>query len=631
MKNQFKEKLQEFFSVASEVAVAFFVVIVVAFLLSFLEGMWIGRTAQAASLKGYEAMAVTISGSGELTMKPGEVKTVFVSWQNIGTKSWSNDGSGYISVYTYSPKYRKSNFDPGTWLAPEQVKRIVEPAVSVGGVGTVSFEMHAPDTEGTYEEMFHLASEDTAWIPGGEFSFDIEVVESVSIPETKWKTTEIIQEPADEPVFYSGYHATPEARADMIQVRPGEMVETAVRITNTGSKPWVKRRIQLPDIMLASASVDYFHSSWLTRNILVARSGTIIEPGKVDELPVKFTAPETEGSHAIRFQLITDETAVVGGEIDIPIEVTGDAPDVIDEPIIVPADEIIKEPVIRVGVLTVDEETDDMTQISSEVDMMLRDEHGSPLANVSAGQTVSAFYKDSRYYYDVGRGLEKSTYPIRFIPEEEDAILTVTNFDRRATRNAGYADNTFRNVLEIRYSSVKGNTWLINELPLETYLKGLAETSNISHIEFQKALVVAARTYAFYHWQRGTKHDAEGYHVDAYADQVYKGEGQESRMPKLTTAVEDTRGVIATHEGETAITPYFSRSDGRTRDWSEVWYGDVEWLKSVKVPHDAGKTLWGHGVGMSASGALGMANDGQTFDEIVKYFYQGVDLTQQWE
>jgi len=52
---------------------------------------------------------------------------------------------------------------------------------------------------------------------------------------------------------------------------------------------------------------------------------------------------------------------------------------------------------------------------------------------------------------------------------------------------------------------------------------------------------------------------------------------------------------------------------------------------SVEVPCDAGKTLWGHGVGMSASGALCMANQGQTWDQILKHFYTGIDLTKKWE
>jgi stage II sporulation protein D len=47
---------------------------------------------------------------------------------------------------------------------------------------------------------------------------------------------------------------------------------------------------------------------------------------------------------------------------------------------------------------------------------------------------------------------------------------------------------------------------------------------------------------------------------------------------------------------------------------------------SVPVPWDQGKTLWGHGVGMSATGALGMAADGYTYDKILKYFYTGIEL-----
>ena len=54
----------------------------------------------AAPLKGYEAVPVTISGSGKLTLRPGESKEVTASFQNIGTKTWSREGTGFVSVYT---------------------------------------------------------------------------------------------------------------------------------------------------------------------------------------------------------------------------------------------------------------------------------------------------------------------------------------------------------------------------------------------------------------------------------------------------------------------------------------------------------------------------------------------------
>src|ERR687895_2963345 len=35
---------------------------------------------------------------------------------------------------------------------------------------------------------------------------------------------------------------------------------------------------------------------------------------------------------------------------------------------------------------------------------------------------------------------------------------------------------------------------------------------------------------------------------------------------------------------------------------------------------------WGHGVGMSQYGALGLANEGATYDQILRHFYTGVEV-----
>jgi SpoIID/LytB domain protein len=156
-------------------------------------------------------------------------------------------------------------------------------------------------------------------------------------------------------------------------------------------------------------------------------------------------------------------------------------------------------------------------------------------------------------------------------------------------------------------------------------------------VEFQKVLATAARTYALYHYYRGvdfglagasTKHADEYFHVDATYDQVYRGYNSEIRMPRLSQAVDETAGAIVTYKNELAITPYFSRSDGRTRSWNEVWGGgEKAWLQSVIVPEDSGKTLFGHGVGMSAQGALLMIVDShKTWQEVLAYFYQGTNL-----
>jgi stage II sporulation protein D len=144
-------------------------------------------------------------------------------------------------------------------------------------------------------------------------------------------------------------------------------------------------------------------------------------------------------------------------------------------------------------------------------------------------------------------------------------------------------------------------------------------------MEFQKALSVAARSYGNWHLEHPGKYDH--FTVGALNDQVYKGYGAELRYPNFKAAAQATRGQVVTHNGENVITPYFSWSDGRTRAWTEVWGGATKpWLVSVATPYDNGKSLYGHGVGMSAWDAIGRANAGETYDGILRYYYQGTGL-----
>lgn len=580
---------------------------------------------QAASLA---ALRVTTTGNGTITMQPDEVKEVIVTFQNIGTTTWKNDGAGYISVYTYEPKYRASSFDPGTWLSPSQVKRIREATVAPGGTATVAFQLHAPMTEGDYRETFQLASEDAAWVDGGTFTL------AITVENVETAGAAVSESDSEDPGLVSddGLAATLAMKsANRVKIIAGKAALLTVGFQNTGTKTWTSYAMRTQDVGLATTSVESFaHPSWSGSQLAYAAMPVV--PGGTAYLTFAITAPTTNGTHTARFQFAANDISIDDAFVEIPVEVTGGAAEAIDDPVIVDTANFIDEPIIRVGVLIVDEETDHKIVVTSDQSAFaVRDINGNLLAEIAAGGSVTAYYDDGHYVFNRGNGAETSSYALRFIPTEQNAVMTISNFDRTVTRGSSNPDNTFRNILELRYNDSKERAWVINELPMEYYLRGLAETSNVSHLEFQKALITAARTYAFYHWTRATKHAREYFHVDAYADQVYKGYGQELRTPRLTESIEATRGQIVTYDGETAITAYFSRSDGRTRDWSEVWGGDVPWSRAVAVPCDEGKTLWGHGVGMSASGALCMANDGILWDEIVKYFYTGVALEQRWE
>ncbi|MFH1404961.1 MAG: SpoIID/LytB domain-containing protein, partial [Patescibacteria group bacterium] len=499
---------------------------------------------------------------------------------------------------------------------------------------------------GNYEETFYLAAENKVWIPGGEFTINITVADPQP-PATSTNSSLKSGGTQSEPVVQNispteGLSAILLLRsAKEITATGGEEISYKVGIKNTGTVAWEKRAIQMPDVRIASLVYNTHHSSWLTSTKLAMNTGTPVNPGGLEFIDFKFSAPNQIGKHTVRYIMAVNDTIVPDFFIDIPVTVTATSPDIINSPVIGQEDirydttNYIDEPYIRVGVLIVDEETAWQVEVSCDKQWNLMGGDGALLGEMNANEHVTSFYKKGKYWFNRGKGLESTSYWIRFVPTTDGAICTVNNFDRRVTRKYTNPDNQFRNILELRYNDYKDRTWLINELPIEDYVAGLAETSNSSHPEYQKALITAARTYAYFHFMRGTKRAKEFFTISSTADdQVYNGYGHELRSPTIAKAAADTRGIIVTYDGEYALTPYYSRSDGRTRDWSEVWGGSVDWLKSVACPCDKvkGRQLWGHGVGMSATEALCMANEEEkTWDEILKYFYTGVELTKQWK
>ena len=126
---------------------------------------------------------------------------------------------------------------------------------------------------------------------------------------------------------------------------------------------------------------------------------------------------------------------------------------------------------------------------------------------------------------------------------------------------------------------------VVNELPLERYLRGVVPWEMPSHWNAQalRAQAVAARTYAL-----ATRNP--GWTFDLYADtrdQVYGGIRAEKRSTNL--AVGATAGRILTWNGEPARTYYFSTSGGRTESSQDAFRGPpVPYLRSVSDPYDAG-------------------------------------------
>jgi peptidoglycan hydrolase-like amidase len=126
---------------------------------------------------------------------------------------------------------------------------------------------------------------------------------------------------------------------------------------------------------------------------------------------------------------------------------------------------------------------------------------------------------------------------------------------------------------------------VVNELPLETYLRGVVPNelnpAAFGELEALKAQAVAARTYI----QRNMgQYKKEGYDICATdACQVYFGVLTED--PLATQAVMETRGVIATHEGRPINALYSSTCGGRTEDAEHIFIEKLPYLVSVSCEY----------------------------------------------
>ncbi len=128
----------------------------------------------------------------------------------------------------------------------------------------------------------------------------------------------------------------------------------------------------------------------------------------------------------------------------------------------------------------------------------------------------------------------------------------------------------------------KNGLYVINELPLEDYLKGVvaAEVGAKWEEEALKAQAVASRTYAVYQKQNNSKNTMLYHLTSSVLHQVYRGDMISDNIVK---AVNATRGEILTYEGSPILAFYHSTSGGLTEDCSEVFGKSLPYLKPVET------------------------------------------------
>ncbi|PJE63220.1 hypothetical protein COU88_00715, partial [Candidatus Roizmanbacteria bacterium CG10_big_fil_rev_8_21_14_0_10_39_6] len=192
---------------------------------------------------------------------------------------------------------------------------------------------------------------------------------------------------------------------------------------------------------------------------------------------------------------------------------------------------------------------------------------GRIIADVPAGRLVVLSF-DGIYYTVKANDIEYiDIYPPRLEPtNDEHAIFELINFDRYVKWKGPDNFNKYRGAFEYRQGIVDKKMYAVNDLLLEDYVAGIGETSNLAPKEYIRALLTAARTYAYKSLGKYPFFDVLG---NTY-DQLYLGYVSEVLMPQVAQSARDTRGYLVTYDNQIVITPYFANSAGNTKTWKSV-------------------------------------------------------------
>lgn len=138
-----------------------------------------------------------------------------------------------------------------------------------------------------------------------------------------------------------------------------------------------------------------------------------------------------------------------------------------------------------------------------------------------------------------------------------------------------FNDKPFRGRIEV-FANTHGSVTVVNVIGLEDYVRGVVPNElSYPALEALKAQAIAARTYAVKN--RG-QFSSEGFDLlPTTRSQVYRGLTSETSL--TSQAVEQTRGVIATYNGEAINALYTSTCGGRTEDAENIFNTAIPYLR----------------------------------------------------
>ncbi len=173
----------------------------------------------------------------------------------------------------------------------------------------------------------------------------------------------------------------------------------------------------------------------------------------------------------------------------------------------------------------------------------------------------------------------------------------------------------------VHIQNKNGHITVINDVPLEDYLKGVvpAEMPSGWNEEALKAQAIAARSYAMANLGKRANLGFDLY--DTPEDQAYGGASAETE--KTNHAVTETKDIVLIHNMKIICAYYFASAGGHSFSADDVWGSNLPYIHSVPSYDDSVRKS-GHGVGMSQHGANNLAGQGYNAYQILQHFYNDI-------
>ena len=163
----------------------------------------------------------------------------------------------------------------------------------------------------------------------------------------------------------------------------------------------------------------------------------------------------------------------------------------------------------------------------------------------------------------------------------------------------------------------------VRTMSLEEYLRAVVpgEVPASWPAEAVKAQTIAARSYA----QNAIENPRHN-NADICTNPAHCQNYDESKIHERSdAAIQQTKGLIARYNGITVNGIFSANCGGHTRNNDDVFGGKpLPYLQGVACPVSGQKL--GHGVGFCQQGARTFAQQGRTYEEIIKHYYTGVTL-----